>query len=508
MNELLALALLIFLAVTAQLVAARFGLSAAIFEIMLGLAVGEVLGLRSSEVEWFAFLAALGGIGLTFLAGTEMEAGRVRRQIRGSLPLALASFLSIFLTVPLALHELAGWSWDASLLAGVALSETSVAIVYVVLVEGGKARTEVGSLVLAACFLTNLMASAVLAVLFAPPDWEVLLLIAAMLLVIPLAWKYSGRLLARVKGRPGEPEVKVILLPLLLLAALASVAGVAAVLPAYSSGSRCPQRWRRTRRSVQGPHGVPGLHGLPVLPGRRLQRLHGGPAGRGLAVGLLSAGRIILEGGLRSAGGPQMPSQGIGLHLPAHGHIADLRHGLPAVRGGPRTDRPGAILNIGGNDNHRGARADHDRPEVVRPMEAQRLRLLVAVDGSVHGEKALRKAALLALSAPSYEVAVVYVVEVREFASLMAETDTEEMEAAGKRTLQESLEILASEDVQASAHLLHGPPLTKILEFAETFRPDMIVTGSRGMGAAKGALIGSVSSSLSKRASTSVLIVR
>ena len=84
----------------------------------------------------------------------------------------------------------------------------------------------------------------------------------------------------------------------------------------------------------------------------------------------------------------------------------------------------------------------------------------------------------------------------------------EEMEAAGKRTLQESLEILASEDVQASAHLLHGPPVTKILEFAETFRPDMIVTGSRGMGAAKGALIGSVSSSLSKRASTSVLIVR
>jgi len=141
-------------------------------------------------------------------------------------------------------------------------------------------------------------------------------------------------------------------------------------------------------------------------------------------------------------------------------------------------------------------------------MEAQRLKLLVAVDGSVHGEKALRKAALLALSAPSYEVAVVYVVEVREFASLMAETDTEEMEAAGKRTLQESLEILASEDVQASAHLLHGPPVTKILEFAETFRPDMIVTGSRGMGAAKGALIGSVSSSLSKRASTSVLIVR
>jgi len=236
LNDLLALALLVFLAVTAQLVASRFGLSAAIFEILLGLAVGEALGLRSAEVPWFAFLAALGGIGLTFLAGTEMQVERVRAQWRSSLPLAMASFLSIFLTLPPALHYLADWSWDASLLAGVALSETSVAIVYVVLVEGGRARTEVGSLILAACFLTNLLASLALAVLFAPPGWEALLLVIATLAAVPLAWKYAGAALDRIKGRPGEPEVKVLLLPLLLLAGLASVAGVATVLPAYLLG--------------------------------------------------------------------------------------------------------------------------------------------------------------------------------------------------------------------------------------------------------------------------------
>ncbi|HUT26478.1 MAG TPA: universal stress protein [Methanomassiliicoccales archaeon] len=141
-------------------------------------------------------------------------------------------------------------------------------------------------------------------------------------------------------------------------------------------------------------------------------------------------------------------------------------------------------------------------------MEGQKLRLLVAVDGSVHGEKALRKAALLALAAPAYEIAVVFVVEVREYASLMAEVTTKEMEVQGSKVLQESLEILVSEGVQATPHMLHGPPVSKILEFAEEFRPDMIVTGSRGMGATKGTLIGSVSASLSKRANTSVLIVR
>jgi Kef-type K+ transport system membrane component KefB len=236
MNDLLALALLMLLAVSAQLVASRFGLSAAIFEILLGLAVGQALGLRSSEVDWFSFLAALGGIGLTFLAGTEMEVERVRRQWRSSLPLALASFLSVFVTLPLALRYLAGWSWDSSLLAGIALSETSVAIVYVVLVEGGRARTDVGSVILAACFLTNLIASLALAFLFAPPGLEVLALIIVALLIVPLAYRYAGKVLDRFRGRPGEPEVKLVLLPLLLLAGLASVASVAAVLPAYLLG--------------------------------------------------------------------------------------------------------------------------------------------------------------------------------------------------------------------------------------------------------------------------------
>jgi len=235
-NDLLALALLMFLAVSAQLVASRFGLSAAIFEILLGLAVGQALGLRSAEIEWFSFLAVLGGIGLTFLAGTEMEVERVRKQWKSSLPLALASFLSIFTTLPLALHYLAGWGWDPSLLAGIALSETSVAIVYVVLVEGGRARTDVGSVILAACFITNLIASIVLAFLFAPPGIEALILIIAALLIVPLAYRYMGRLLDRFKGRPGEPEVKLVLLPLLVLAGLASVAGVATVLPAYLLG--------------------------------------------------------------------------------------------------------------------------------------------------------------------------------------------------------------------------------------------------------------------------------
>ena len=113
---------------------------------------------------------------------------------------------------------------------------SSVAIVYVVLVESGRARTDIGSVILAACFLTNLIASIALAVLFAPPGIDLLVLILAVLVIVPLTYRYAGKVLDRFKGRPGEPEVKLVLLPLLLLAALASMAGVAAVLPAYLFG--------------------------------------------------------------------------------------------------------------------------------------------------------------------------------------------------------------------------------------------------------------------------------
>ena len=113
---------------------------------------------------------------------------------------------------------------------------SSVAIVYVLLVEGGRARTDVGSVILAACFLTNLIASIALTVLFAPPGIEVLVLVSAVLPVVLLAYRYSGKVLDRIKGRPGEPEVELMLLSLLLLAGLASVVGVAAMLPAYLFG--------------------------------------------------------------------------------------------------------------------------------------------------------------------------------------------------------------------------------------------------------------------------------
>jgi Kef-type K+ transport system membrane component KefB len=51
---------------------------------------------------------------------------------------------------------LLGWDPRASWLAGVALSTTSVAVVYALMLELGFDRTEFGIAILAACFVNNL----------------------------------------------------------------------------------------------------------------------------------------------------------------------------------------------------------------------------------------------------------------------------------------------------------------------------------------------------------------
>jgi Kef-type K+ transport system membrane component KefB len=103
-------------------------------------------------------------------------------------------------------------------------------------VEGGKSKTPVGALVLCACFITDLSASIALCVLFVTPGPYLLLLIGALVALVFFGPRMVDWCFRTLKGRSGEPEVKVVLLLVMMLAAFASLAGVSAVLPAYVLG--------------------------------------------------------------------------------------------------------------------------------------------------------------------------------------------------------------------------------------------------------------------------------
>jgi Kef-type K+ transport system membrane component KefB len=224
----------IALAFAASVFSIRLGISVALAEILVGVLGGNVFGLAANQ--WIDFLAGFGSVLLTFLAGAEIDPASFRRFLAPSLAIGgvgfAAPFVAAWAFALLALH----WQWNASQMAGVALSTTSVAVVYAVMVESGLNQTDLGKLILTACFVCDLGTVLALGILFANYNLLLISLGVATLLVL-LVLPRSLRLVIGTLGHAvSEPEVKYVFLLLLGLGALAAAAKSEAVLPAYLLG--------------------------------------------------------------------------------------------------------------------------------------------------------------------------------------------------------------------------------------------------------------------------------
>lgn len=233
-NAYLIAALWIGLALVASLVSIRVGVSVALVEIGLGVVGGNVIGMPMTP--WIDFLAAFGAVLLTFLAGAEIDPASLRRRLRASLVIGAISFAAPFAAAFAVAFVGLGWSLQAAEIAGLALSTTSVAVVYAVMIETGLAAAELGKLILAACFVTDLGTVLFLGLLFADVSPLLVGFGAATALALVLVPRLARIFVARVPGRVSEPEIKFLFLVLLLLGGLAQTAGSEAVLPAYLVG--------------------------------------------------------------------------------------------------------------------------------------------------------------------------------------------------------------------------------------------------------------------------------
>ena len=233
-NTYLAAALWIGLALVASLVSIKAGISVALVEIGLGVVGGNFLGLTTTP--WIDFLAAFGAVLLTFLAGAEIDPSSLRRRLRASLAIGVVSFAVPFLAAFAVAYWGLGWDLRAAEIAGLALSTTSVAVVYAVMIESGLAQQELGKLILAACFVTDLGTVAFLGILFAGANAMLLGFAAATALALLIVPRILRRLVVWAPNRVSEPEIKFLFFVLLLMGGLAKLAGSEAVLPAYLLG--------------------------------------------------------------------------------------------------------------------------------------------------------------------------------------------------------------------------------------------------------------------------------
>ncbi len=137
------------LALVASLISIRLGISVALIEILIGVFAGNFLGIHKTT-DWINFLAMLGSGVLTFLSGAEIDPVSLRSNLKASLLVGTLSFLLPFLGVWIFAQFVLGWTLQQAQIAGIALSTTSVAVVYAVMIERGFSDTSLGKMILAA----------------------------------------------------------------------------------------------------------------------------------------------------------------------------------------------------------------------------------------------------------------------------------------------------------------------------------------------------------------------
>ncbi len=235
-------ALWVGLALVATLFAIWFRISTALSEIVVGTVAQLIIGVAiggaglGAQTPWVGFLAGTGAIVLTFLAGAELDPAIFRTKWKEATVVGLAGFFAPFLGSAAIAYYVLDWGLMPSWLAGVALSTTSVAVVYAVMLELGFNTTQYGKAILAACFINDLGTVIALGLIFAPFTIRTLVFVGVSVVVFAALPFITPRFFRRYGGRVSELEAKFILLALFGMGGLALWAGSEPVLPAYIIG--------------------------------------------------------------------------------------------------------------------------------------------------------------------------------------------------------------------------------------------------------------------------------
>jgi Kef-type K+ transport system membrane component KefB len=232
------------LALVATLLAIWFRISTALTEIIVGTVAQLVIGAfivqgglsAGAKSGWVTFLAGTGAVVLTFLAGAELDPAVLRSKSKEVTVVGLVGFFGPFLGATAVAHYLLHWSVPSSWLAGVALSTTSVAVVYAVMLELGFNKTDFGKAILGACFVNDLGTVIALGLIFSPFTIRTLIFVVVSVAVFFALPVVTPRFFRKYGGRPAELEAKYLLFVLFGVGGLAVWAGSEAVLPAYMIG--------------------------------------------------------------------------------------------------------------------------------------------------------------------------------------------------------------------------------------------------------------------------------
>ena len=132
-------------------------------------------------------------------------------------------------------YWLAGWTREQAEIGGLALSTTSLAVVYAVLVETGLNRSIIGKRIMSATFVTDILTVIGLSLLFITPNMWILAFAGVSVFLIWGLPRAAPWFFGRYGDRVIEPEIKLVFAALFVLY-LGGRANSQAVLPAFVLG--------------------------------------------------------------------------------------------------------------------------------------------------------------------------------------------------------------------------------------------------------------------------------
>jgi len=229
-------------AVLSTVLANRLKISIALMEIMVGSVVGFAafrlgfLDRLALQADWMKFCTGLGAMLLTFLAGAELNPDVMKAKIREVSLIGLIGFFAPFIGCFLVSFYLVGWEMKASLLCGIALSTTSMAVVYAVMLEYGFNKTDFGKGILGACFVNDLGTVVALGLIFAPFTYKSVVFVAVTVLMIFLLQPMTAFVIRRFAHKTAAIRAKWVIFVLMSAGVLALWSGSEPVLPAYVFG--------------------------------------------------------------------------------------------------------------------------------------------------------------------------------------------------------------------------------------------------------------------------------
>ena len=144
-------------------------------------------------------------------------------------------------------------------------------------------------------------------------------------------------------------------------------------------------------------------------------------------------------------------------------------------------------------------------------MSSRLSRILVAVDGSDHADRAYEHAMKLATLAKSkvFVITVIHATHLTGVDKKVIQQIIKQMEVSAKILLNKySMDAYSKHRVEIETILAHGYPQDVIIDTAKQKDANLIILGSRGLSGMKEMFLGSVSLAVVRKASIPVLVTK